>query len=141
MSETIGWSAMALAALIGARNFYCAFPRRAIHRALGRDYRWDSGLPGVGTICLVAALACLWHVKSAWIVAGVLAVVDTGGLPWFVAVMAISGQLSVFRAEPEGNGPRAPWTWLTPTLLLLLLAALVLANVAFNAGWLESPRP
>jgi len=80
---------MGLATLIGAYNFYCSFLHWPLYKMLGRKYRWDSGAPGIGSLCLLVALAFLWQDRTAWIAAGVLAVVDTKGLPWFCGVMLV----------------------------------------------------
>lgn len=145
MSETIGWIALGLAALVGARNFYCGFVRGPLYRWFGWEYRWDSGLPAIGSLCLIVALACLWDVHWVRIAGAVLAVIDTAGIPWFIVVMVVMAVVSASRA-PDGDkyietaGPRPPWTWLTPTLLLALLAMILFVVVAFNAGWFQSMR-
>lgn len=100
MSEAIGWVSIGLAALIGALNFYLSFLSGPLHHLRGLKSQSNSGLPMIGSIFLLVALVCLWSVKTAWITAGLIALIDTGGLPWFAAVMAIRGIVA-----------RQGWVW------------------------------
>jgi hypothetical protein len=133
--ESVGWVALGLAALIGLLNFYLSFLRFPIYRYLGRPYRWMSGIPLIGSVCLVIALACVSGSVGAWIAAGVIAAIDTAGIPWIMGVFSVRGWISVTK------DPEIRWPWLIPALLLLLLAFIVSVLVAFVGGWLESPRP
>lgn len=90
MVEAIGWTALGLAALVGAINFFASLLRYPLYRLLRREYHWESGLPMIGSVCLLVALACLWRTPLAWIIAAVIAAIDTAGLPWFVGVMLLA---------------------------------------------------
>jgi hypothetical protein len=87
MGQTIGWILLSLAAFIAAMNFYFSFLRYPIYRLMGWKYRWVSGAPVVGSIFLVVGLLFLWWLPAAWWRAGVIALFDTGGFPWFLVVM------------------------------------------------------
>jgi hypothetical protein len=86
---------LSLAGLIAGTNFFLSFLRYPLLRLLGHprsEYRHVSGLPAIGTFFQVAGVACLWDVPWAWAAAAGLALLDTGGLPWFVVVMATQGR-------------------------------------------------
>ena len=79
---------LVLAAVIAAVNFFLSFVRYPLCRFFGWKYPHISGLPAVGTLSL--ALANLLLPSSTLLLRGtlILAVADTGGIPWFVAVVA-----------------------------------------------------
>jgi len=89
MREFVGWGLMSLAALTAAINFYFSVLRYLLYRHMGWEYRFVSGLPVLGTICLVFALACVPQSMAAWLIAILIATVDTGGIPWFLIVILL----------------------------------------------------
>jgi hypothetical protein len=91
MVTTIGWIALGLAALIGALNFYLSWLRYPLYRLLGWEFHFVSGLPGIGTICLLLAIPCLWNVPGVWEAILAISIIDTGGLLWFLAIMTVEG--------------------------------------------------
>jgi hypothetical protein len=85
--HTFGYLMFAIAAFVGATNFYLSFVRVPIHWWLGWQCRHISGIPLVGTLFLIAALALLECSALVCIGAVVLCAIDTGGLVWFCLVM------------------------------------------------------
>lgn len=98
----IAYALLILASMIACLNFYLAFLRYPVYRWRGgakADYRWTSGLCGVGTILCIFAVILLpcspWPLSSAvwaWIV--VLQVVDVGSVPWFIVTVTVMTLLS-----------------------------------------------
>ena len=84
----VGYTMLALGSLVAAINFYLAFLRYPIHQLLGRPYRNISILPGIGTVFVAAAALSLHESTSILVSCFVLLVLDTGGFPWFIGVMA-----------------------------------------------------
>lgn len=87
MIHTLGYLLLFLAAFIAAANFYFSFVRAPIYWCLGRESRNVSGIPLVGTVFLIGALALLERSSLVWIGAIALCVIDTGGLVWFCMIM------------------------------------------------------
>jgi hypothetical protein len=83
----LGWTLFTLAMALAALNFYLSFVRKPLARLLRREYRHVSGIPGVGTFLLILAALFLFQSEVFWWGAAVVAVADTGGLPWFAGVM------------------------------------------------------
>jgi hypothetical protein len=90
MRDFIGWGLLSLAALIAAFNFYLSFLRGLIYRLMGWEYRWVSGIPVIGSICLALALLCISLSPAVWLCASLIAVFDTAGIPWFILVMFLA---------------------------------------------------
>jgi hypothetical protein len=91
VANTIGIIAVSLAALVVFLNIYLSFIRPSIYRF--RHGTLDgfgniSGLPVVGTILVLLAAFFLAPNKALGILLLILFVVDTGGLPCFLFVMA-----------------------------------------------------
>lgn len=82
-----GWVLFALAAGVGGLNFYLSFLRVPLLRWLGRECSWVSGYPLFGNLLLAGAVPFLYHSPFFWWGAGVVALLDTGGLPWFVVIL------------------------------------------------------
>jgi hypothetical protein len=83
-----------LGAVVCLVNFYLSWLRYPLHRARGASretYRWVSGVPLVGSALVIATWA-LWlrhdHSLLLDVASWVLALVDTGGIHWFLLVMA-----------------------------------------------------
>jgi hypothetical protein len=88
--QIVGAALLILGVLVCALNFYLSFVRYPLHLLRGNpgQYRHVSGLPVLGSVLVVAAL--LMTRLPGWAVTlGIAsAVLDTGGLHWFAAVMA-----------------------------------------------------
>jgi len=82
-----GYVLFGLAAIVAIVNFYLSFLRAPICRLLGGDPRNVTGIPAIGTLFLIGALICVERTQFAWAAAIVLAVLDTGGLPWFLLMV------------------------------------------------------
>ncbi len=84
-------------------NFYLAFLRYPLFRFTGgqrADYRWDSGLPLIGSaIVAVAALCSLGDPWLLWPAIGLI-VIDTGGLHWAIGVITYHWLKDRFAPEP-----------------------------------------
>jgi hypothetical protein len=77
----------AIGAFVCCLNFYLSFLRYPLHRLLGRECKWVSGFPGVGSVMVVGSLVEL-HESPVLFWAGVtIALLDTGGLHWFAGIM------------------------------------------------------
>ena len=87
MMQTVGCWMLGFAAFIASVNFSLSFVRPLIYWLLGWERRNISGIPGIGTLFLIVALALLKWSAIVWVSAIVLCVIDTCGLPWFCAVM------------------------------------------------------
>ena len=89
---TFGWIAIGIAAVIALLNFYLSFVRYRIHRFRGGSAdacRFVSGIPGLGSVALLAGALLI---PSSWSALGVIAVIallDTAGLPWFFLALGI----------------------------------------------------
>lgn len=78
---------------ISCLNFYLSFIRYPLHRWRGKprsEFRWISGFPLVGSLGLVIGLVLMRFSRGVLptpllAVALVIAVLDTGGIHWFVA--------------------------------------------------------
>jgi hypothetical protein len=90
----IGWLLFGLGAFVCLVNFYLSWLRYPLHRARGRareTYRWVSGFPLVGSLLVVVAWVfwlCREESLALDVTAWVLALIDTGGIHWFLVVMA-----------------------------------------------------
>ncbi len=78
----------ALGAFISILNFHLSFVRPAIHQLRGREYRFVSGFPVVGSLLLVISFLAFPADHILRPVALVVAVFDTGGIHWFCIMMA-----------------------------------------------------
>lgn len=77
-------------ALVAAINFFSSFLRYPLHRLRGRTpgtFRFVSGLPAIGTILIGLAVLLAWGDVRGVVIAAVLCVLDTAGLPWFLISM------------------------------------------------------
>lgn len=120
MRDIIGWILLGLAGLLGALNFYLYFLRERLYRRLGWEYRWQSGIGLIGTILLLHGIALLWRVPAAWYLAGVIALLDTAGIPWMLFAVVFNPLIydpyirGVDRPAPtsagkdESSDPREP---------------------------------
>jgi len=105
LSATIGTISGCIALAFAALNFWLSFLRpvlwRRRHGSMD-DYRFVSGLPGIGTF--FAILACIVGFGGAApaILALVALTLDTGGIPWFV--FCTWGDQSMWDTEEQTNG-------------------------------------
>jgi amino acid transporter len=106
MQTVVGLAFFVPAVLIAVTNFYLTFLRTPLHRWRGRDVRPDSGIPAVGTGFLVLALMFLyWSPLIRWGTL-VVAVVDTGGIPWvFVTVLWVAMRRRQGRGDSDVGFP------------------------------------
>ncbi len=88
MPSFLGYLAFALGASLSLLNFYLSFVRVPLLRLLGRSPRFVSGFPLVGSLLLVVSAALLWSERWLALSALALVVLDTGGLHWFLGVLA-----------------------------------------------------
>ena len=76
-----------LALMISILNFWLSFLRPLLwerkHRGT-KDYRYVSGLPAIGTILAVVTVLVGFGHPTPAIIAFVVLLIDSGGLPWFV---------------------------------------------------------
>jgi hypothetical protein len=101
VKDVFGYILFALGALISCLNFYLSFLRYPLYRLLGREYRWESGLPLFGSLFLVVAVVLLRESPGFFWGGLALALLDTGGLHWFLAVIIWHG---VFRRDRTDSG-------------------------------------
>src|SRR5436190_7076625 len=81
----LGLALLAVGGLVSGVNFYTSFVRYPLHRWRGgtrEDFRWVSGFPIVGIVCLLFAAACLSGYPVLMWTALVLALLDTSGPQW-----------------------------------------------------------
>lgn len=89
------WVLFGVGALVCLMNCYLSCLRHPLHRIRGgapEAYRWVSGFPLVGSLLVVTAwLLWLRSEGSAAlnVTAWLLALIDTGGIHWFVLVMGV----------------------------------------------------
>ena len=90
IAAIIGLISCALGTFIACLNLYFSFIRYPVHRWRGgtrNDYRWVSGIPAVGSILLwLGARLLVGRPALMWTAIGI-SLIDTGGLPCFVATM------------------------------------------------------
>jgi hypothetical protein len=101
--QILGYSAFAIAAFFAGTNFYLSSLRAPLHRWLGRKCRDVTGIPIVGTLFVIGALALLEWSAMVWIGAIALCAIDTGGLPWFCLMMA----LQITQRKREEDKPKS----------------------------------
>jgi hypothetical protein len=83
----LGYGLFAVGACISLLNFYLSFLWYPLNKLLGWECPWVSGFPLVGSLSLVAAALLLWNSPQwFWSCLG-LALLDTGGLHWFLGMM------------------------------------------------------
>ncbi len=88
-----GWLLFSAGAIVCLVNFYLSCLRYPLHRLRGRapdTYQWVSGFPLVGSLLVVLAWL-FWLRGEGWapldVAAWSLALIDTGGIHWFLLVM------------------------------------------------------
>jgi hypothetical protein len=80
-------------------NFYLSFVR-GLRFCIARrksEYRFISGLPLIGFLCVVTSLILFRMPRWAWVAGIVLALADTGGIHWFFGTMAWKSRDHAFR--------------------------------------------
>jgi hypothetical protein len=85
--EILGYVLFALGAIVSCLNFYLSVVRYPLYKLLGLEYRWVSGLPLFGSLLLIVAVVILQESPFLFWSGLVIAIIDTGGLHWFAAVM------------------------------------------------------
>src|SRR5579862_3719152 len=87
MLDVLAYALFAIGGSVSCMNFYLSFLRYPLRRLSGREYKWVSGVPLVGSLLLVIAAAML-HNSFLLFWGGIaVALLDTGGLHWFLGVM------------------------------------------------------
>lgn len=84
--RSLGYLLISISLAISLVNFYWSFLRFPIYRFLGKEYFHRSGLPLMGSLFLLAALY-FYSTPTVWVLAVVSALLDTGGLLWFLATI------------------------------------------------------
>jgi len=79
---------LALGGLVALGNFYLSFLCIPLHRLLGRNVKWVSGLPFVGFISTVAGVVMLGFSAPTLSFGAVSVLLDTGGPVWLVVTLA-----------------------------------------------------
>jgi hypothetical protein len=85
--DALAYFLFAIGAFVCCLNFYLSFLRALLSRLSGGEYKHVSGFPLVGSLLLLIVVVALR--ESPWLFwTGItLALLDTGGLHWFVGVM------------------------------------------------------
>lgn len=78
---------LALPTWVAVLNFYLSFLREPLYKLLGREPRFVSGLPIVGSLFLAVALCFVERTTSVWAFAAVILIIDTGGIPWLLGAL------------------------------------------------------
>lgn len=87
---TLCWIIGLHGAFICVLNFSLSVLRYPIHKLLGgtrENYKHFSGFPLVGSICVLALLVPLSKHLFAMLCVGMLALLDTGGIHWFLLAL------------------------------------------------------
>lgn len=77
-----------LGLIVATMNFFLSFIRPLCHLFLGGskdDYRQASGAPLVGNVLVCLGLLAGFGAIVPTTIAGFATLIDTGGLPWFLA--------------------------------------------------------
>ena len=83
----LGYFLFILGTCISLLNLYLSFLRYPLHKLLGWEYQRVSGIPLFGSFFLVVA-ALLLRNSPQWLRASLgIALIDTGGLHWFLGIM------------------------------------------------------
>jgi hypothetical protein len=102
---TYGLYIVLFAAVIGAFNFTFSFVRPLLYRLIHgsrEGYQHISGFPGVGTLIVVVGVLLSFGDIITASVGLLVLLIDTGGLPWFIAV--------TWKYSSSWDGPeRMPW--------------------------------
>ncbi len=91
----IGWVMFGLGATVCVVNFYLSWLRYPLHRVRGgdpRSYQRVSGLPLVGSLLVMGSWALWLHGVGSValdVTAWAIALIDTGGIHWFLGVMVV----------------------------------------------------
>lgn len=91
----IEWGLFGIGAAVCLVNFYLSCLRYPLHRLLGRapdSYRWVSGFPVVESLLVVLAWRFWLRSEGSLaldVTAWMLALIDTGGIHWFAAILFV----------------------------------------------------
>lgn len=87
MLYIVAYFLFGLGAYVCCLNFYLSFLRYPLCKLSGRECRWVSGFPLVGSLLVVLA-GVVFHDAPVFFWGGmVIALLDTGGLHWLVGTM------------------------------------------------------
>ena len=86
LGTVVGLLLLILGASISLLNFHLSFTRYYYHRLRGRrdEYRHISGFPFVGQLLCLASLPFFPTPSIPQLIAIVAALLDTGGIHWFI---------------------------------------------------------
>jgi hypothetical protein len=88
--RAIAYASLGLGGAVCVLNFYLSFLRYPVHALRGKadEYRWVSGLPLLGSALVVLSLSLVQLPIWALVIGVIVAALDTGGMHWFVGVLA-----------------------------------------------------
>ncbi len=81
------YTLFAVGAYVCVVNIYLSFLRCPLHSLFGRECKHVSGVPLVGSLLLIIAVAMLHEWPLLFWSGITLALFDTGGLHWFAGIM------------------------------------------------------
>ena len=90
--RVIAYILFCLGGLISVTNFYLSFLRYPLFRLMHgtkKEWKWVSNYPVFGSAFVALSLLVLHKATWALIVGGILILVDTGGIHWFVVCQLI----------------------------------------------------
>jgi hypothetical protein len=89
LGKILVYALAALGALICCFNIYCVLIRFPLHNLMGWEYKWVSGIAlfGSGLLVLAISVSAFRDRPFLFWSAITLAILDTGGLHWFLGVM------------------------------------------------------
>jgi hypothetical protein len=107
MLAITGYLCLCVAAVFATINFYLSFLRAPIYKLLGRDCPNVSGIPLIGNLFVLVAMLLVERTAAVWMIATLLILIDTGGLPWFlltVSWMTLRAQIKPHWSKEQEGG-------------------------------------
>jgi hypothetical protein len=101
--EALAYPLFALGAFVCCLNFYLSCLRCPLSRLTGGEYKHVSGFPLVGSLSVVIAVVILRGPSLLFWGGATLALLDTGGLHWFVGVILWAYVLYRGRVGPPSS--------------------------------------
>jgi hypothetical protein len=86
----------AFGGLICVYNFYTSFVRCYAFKILHKEYKWESGLPIIGSLLVGLSLFLLYKTNWLFVLGLILIAVDTGGIHWFLGTLFCRAILSKY---------------------------------------------
>jgi hypothetical protein len=94
----LGYTLFALGAFVSCLNFYLSVLCYPLCKLWGREYKWVSGIPLIGSLLLVVSMALLHESPAVFWGGIIIALLDTGGLHWFIGIML---WMAIFRRDQK----------------------------------------